>query len=264
MDRGRPPGVLCDHVQVHQTPPHPSDAGSDARLDGLLADLDPRDLERSEPPAALWDRIAAAVAADTRAAAAGGSGGIVEYAIDADDLVVTLGAGWAEFASANDAHELNGDAARRSLWSQIGDETLRDLWRSAVARVRAQGAPVTVPFRCDGPTARRWFQMTLSPLPDGGVHFRSELTFEMTRPAVPLLGRSTPRDATLGVIAVCSWCAEASDGGTWLAVEELLVRRRLLEEVPAPEVSYGICPACTERHAPAALFPGPEVTSRGT
>lgn len=250
-------------MRVHQTPPHPSDAGLDARLDGLLADLEERDFERAELPAGLWEGIAAAVAADAPVAA-GGSGGIVEYAIDADDVVVSLGRGWAEFASANEARELAGDATGRTLWSQIGDAELRDLWRTAVDRVRSVGAPVTVPFRCDGPAARRWFEMTVTPLADGGVHFRSELTFEMARPEVPMLGRTTPRDATLDAVAVCSWCAEASDGGEWLPVEELLVRQRLLEAVPAPAVSYGICPDCTDRLAPAALFSGPEVTSRGT
>jgi hypothetical protein len=259
---GRPAPLLWNHVRVHEIPAHPGEAAVPTRIDGLLGELDERDFDRVAAPAGLWEGIAAAIAADD--AAPVGAGGVVEYAIDANDVVVSLGQGWAEFANANDAPELADGAKGRTLWDQIGDAALADLWRTTVALVRAQRAPLTVPFRCDGPSARRWFEMTLTPLTGGGVHFRSELTFEMARPDVPLLAVSTPRDTTRDVIAICSWCAEGDDGARWLAIEELLARRRLLEQVPAPGVSYGICPRCTDRHTPAARFSGPEATSQGS
>lgn len=218
------------------------------RLSGLLAAVDDRDFERTAPPIDLWDRISAAVTEEpSRNADHGGpigAGTVVEYAIDAHDMVVTLGEGWSEFAAQNEAPELVGAPTGRTLWSQIGDPQLRDLWRTAVERVRAHEVSVSVPFRCDGPSSRRWFEMSLSPLPDGGVHFRSTMTFEMTRPRVPMLERSAPRDAAAPAVAVCSCCAEGLHGGTWVPVEELLSSLRLLEHAPSPAVSYGICPRC--------------------
>jgi hypothetical protein len=219
------------------------------RLSGLLAAVDGRDFERTSPPTDLWDRIAAAVndeqAHDADHGGPTGAGSVVEYAIDADDIVVTLGEGWSEFAADNEAPELVAAPTGRTLWSQIGDPQLRDLWRTAVDRVRANEVSVSVPFRCDGPSSRRWFEMNLSPLPDGGVHFRSTLTFEMARPRVPMLERSAPRDEAAAAVAVCSCCAEGLHGETWVPVEELLSSLRLLEHAPAPSVSYGICPRCS-------------------
>jgi hypothetical protein len=218
------------------------------RLAGLLAAVDAGDFERAAPPADLWDRIAAAVTAepvhDAEHGGPMGAGSVVEYTIDADDVVVTLGEGWSEFATQNEAPELVGAPSGQTLWSQIGDPQLRDLWRTAVERVRAQQVSVSVPFRCDGPMSRRWFEMNVSPLPDGGVHFRSTLTFEMARPRVSILERSAPRDEGAPAVAVCSCCAEGLHGETWVPVEELLTSLRLLERVPSPIVSYVICPRC--------------------
>lgn len=223
--------------------------GPPPRLYGLLAAVDDRDFERTDPPTDLWDRISAAVASEPAHpvddGGPTGAGTVVEYAIDGDDVVVALGAGWAEFAERNEAPELLGTPSGRTLWSQIGDDELRDLWRTAVERVRTHGVSATVPFRCDGPTSRRWFEMTMSPLPHGGVHFRSTMTFEMTRPRVSMLERSAPRDEAAAAVAVCSCCAEGLHGERWVPVEELLTSLRLLEQVPAPTVSYGICPRCS-------------------
>lgn len=235
------------------------------RLAGLLAAVDAGDFERAAPPAGLWERIAATVTAETAHDADHegpmGAGSVVEYTIDADDVVVTLGEGWSEFATQNEAPELVGAPSGRTLWSQIGDPQLRDLWRSAVDRVRAHEVSVSVPFRCDGPTSRRWFEMNVSPLPDGGVHFRSTLTFEMARPRVSMLERSTPRDDAAPAVAVCSCCAEGLLGETWVPVEELLASLRLLEQAPTPAVSYGICPRCCASMSTQLTAPGTTASS---
>lgn len=44
-------------------------------------------------------------------------------------------------------------------------------------------------LRCDYPTARRWFEMTVGPGPDGSVRFRSERTLEMSLRCPSLAGR---------------------------------------------------------------------------
>ena len=230
----------------------PSD-GARPRLVAALGRLEASDLDRVEPPADLWDRISSTVAAEREVASvdrgspvAGGAGGVVEYRIDADDVVVSTGGGWASFAEANEAPELSDGADGRTLWSSIGDPDLRDLWRLVVTRVRDGAEPVVVPFRCDGPEARRWFEMTVTPERDGAVSFRSELTFEMPRPEVPALLRDAPRDETLPALEVCCWCADAHDGSEWRPVEVVLARRRLLEATP-PRVVQGICGRCRSR-----------------
>lgn len=219
-----------------------------ARVVAVLRGMADESIEMLPAPEGLWSRIEDAVRADESAgsAAPAGAGTVVEYAIDRDDVVVAVGADWAEFARENEAHELACAPTGRTVWDAIGDESLRDLWRSAVAKVRSSATPMTLPFRCDGPNARRWFEMTLTPLDDGAVGFRSELVFEMARPELAVLLRHVERDEAAGVVEICTWCASGNDGGVWRPVEELLAHQRLLEADPPPDVAHGICPACVD------------------
>ena len=142
------------------------------RVAAIVSLVDASDVERVDPPAGLWGRIAAAVAAEPDRDAAG-AGTVVEYAIDADDVVVPVGDEWSRFARQNDAPELDELAPDRTLWSYFGSDEVRDVWRLLIARVRATQAPAHVPLRCDAPHMRRWFEMTITPEPDGVVRFRS-------------------------------------------------------------------------------------------
>lgn len=60
------------------------------RVAAIVSLVDASDVERVDPPAGLWGRIAAAVAAEPDRVAVG-AGTVVEYAIDADDVVVPAG-----------------------------------------------------------------------------------------------------------------------------------------------------------------------------
>lgn len=223
-------------------------SGVDERLWHRVREIGADDVGRDVPPAGLWDRISGALRQDHGAPAEA-----VEYVIDGHDVVVAIGGGWNHAARLGEARELVALGTRPCLWDTMGDPELRDLWRTVVSRVRSSGRALGVEFRCDAPDERRWFHMTLTPLAEGGVHFRSTPTFVMERPAVVALGRHTDRDPGLDRFVVCSWCAEGADAehditdaAAWLPIEELLARHRLLERLPAPPVSYGICPRCVE------------------
>lgn len=235
----------------------PDDVGIDRseldRLARIAGALDHTDFELEAPPAGLWDRIAASIAAepqDTRV----GSGTVVEYAIDADDVVISVGADWSSFARGNAAPELDELAADRTLWSYIDEDEVRDLWRLLVDQVRAKQARARVPLRCDAPDMRRWFEMTVTPEPGDVVRFRSVLVFEEARPVVALLSDGSARDAARS-IPVCSWCGDAHDGSGWHPVEEVVRSLRLLEE-GLPRTSYGICPSCRDLMSVELLAPG--------
>lgn len=221
-----------------EEPPAPREHG------GVTDVTDPGpDPDFLEPPTELWMRIAdAVVVAATEPTPAPV---IVEYRIDGDDVVVEVGGSWAEFAATNDAPELADAGTGRTLWSSMSPGELRDLWQEAVARVRERGEATTVPFRCDGPGARRWFEMTITPEPDGHLRFRSEMTFEMERPTVAALGRSDD-PATDDAIDVCSWCGKGFDGEGWHPVEEVLSARRMLAGTTPGRVRFGLCPACRD------------------
>lgn len=215
-----------------------------ARLASVISRIDGVDSERLDAPDWLWDRIAASMAAEP-AGGPPGSGSVVEYSIDADDCVMDVDRDWAAFARDNGAPELVELQPARTLWSYFDGDEVRDLWRVLVERVRANQAPARVPLRCDAPHMRRWFEMTLTPEPNGVVRFRSALVFEEERDSVSFLGPQTERDAEASPVAVCSWCGHGHNGDRWVEIEDLVGELRLLE-AQMPSISYGICPACRD------------------
>lgn len=228
------------------------------RLRRLLAQLDDSDFEWLDPPADLWDRIVDAIdagppvgstrpdlAVDGPPAISGGAA-VIEYTIDCDDVLIAVDQAWASFARENQAPELVTPSSGRTLWSYLDDDDLRGLWRHLVSDVRARRTEVAIPFRCDAPEVRRWFEMNVAAADDGSVRFRSVLHHEEARPTVPLLDRDADRDLDADPVRLCSWCGQGSDGAHWHSVERLTRDLRLLERAQLPPISYGICPTCRE------------------
>jgi hypothetical protein len=219
-----------------------------AELDDAIGSLRHLALEQTRLARAPADGLAQPdpdQAHEGRPQASTGAGPTVEYLIDADDVVVAFDGAWTEFARDNDAPELAELSSDRQLWSYFGTDEVRELWQLLVARVRTEGVEARVPFRCDSPSRRRWFDMTITPEGDDTVRFRSACRFEQVRStAVPLLDRHAERDQTAPTILLCDWCGHGHDGTRWLDLEDLVSAQRLLERTRVPPTSHGICPGC--------------------
>jgi len=249
------------------------DAGVDAavtdRIVWALSRVEESDFERVDPPADLWERIEASITTDPAMSPRQPlsrefpASTVVEYSIDANDIVTDVGRDWADFARDNDAPELVVPAPDRSLWTYfespvgpLGSDGIRDLWWLLIERVRLLRRGAEVPFRCDAPHARRWFDLTITPEANGRVHFRSVLVFEQARAPVALLDLHSERDHGLPPVLVCGWCGQGRHGSLWIDIEELVVAARLLERESMPPISHGICASCREAMAAELLVPG--------
>ena len=112
------------------------------RLTSLLSTVGDADFERFEPPADLWGRISASITS-TRT-----PGMVVEYWIDADDVVFATGEGWVEFARDNDAPELVDLAPDRTLWSHFDTDEARSSHGFAASRPRRRCRSGATPPTC--------------------------------------------------------------------------------------------------------------------
>lgn len=238
------------------------DAAATSRVREILSQVEESDFERLDPPPELWERIDAVVRADEARARReppsrnSAASTVVEYWIDADDVVVDVGQGWADSARANHAPELAVPASDRTLWSYFDSSEVRELWRLLVERVRRFEKRAALPLRCDAPHARRWFDMTVTPEPDGRVHFRCVLAFEEARPPVSLIDLQSERDDGLDPVPLCGWCGRAQHGSRWLDIEDVVKAGRLLEGASMPPLSHGICAPCRDEMSAELLVPG--------
>lgn len=167
---------------------------------------------------------------------------MVSYRIDARDEIVWVNDAYDAFACANGADDLAEHSLGESLWTFVSGAETGVIWRDIVAEAR-RGRTVTVPYRCDSPGLRRFLQMTVAPLGEGGIEFTSLLKRYEVRAPEALLecapnGEGEP-------LRSCSWCRRF-DVGDWVEVEEAVHRLDLLG-APSPRITHAMCAECSER-----------------
>jgi len=268
----RCPGVPKSQsvTTLGKVPEDGDDADIDAvdmeRMRRLLSEEDGANSPLLDPPPPIWEAIQAGIRAEPAAVPPQPDLPpkeppfrrpplplVVEYRIDDDDMVAQVGRDWADFARDNDAPQLAVPTSDRTLWSYIDNDEIREMWQLLVGRVRATQTEARVPFRCDAPHARRWFEMAIVPEADNHVRFRSVLIYADWRPPVALLDLYSERDAGAQPVVVCSWCGRGQHGSGWLDIEELVEVDRLLERASMPPISHGICGSCRDEMAAELL-----------
>lgn len=171
----------------------------------------------------------------------------VIYRIDRDGLLTDFNPQWDRFAAANGSPELSRRKIRRRLlWSFIQDPETRHAHHTLIDRARARRGLIDLPFRCDSPALRRYMEMDILPLDDGGIEYRCRTLRTETRPAMPLDARAT--EASAAFVRMCSWCKQVDLGGDrWVEIEEAVGPLGLLSRERFPSVTHTICGQCLKK-----------------
>jgi len=183
------------------------------------------------------------------------------YRIDAEDRIIECNDAWSRFARANDGESTLPDwVIGKTLWELVCDPTLSELYRRMIAKARA-GLPVQFRCRCDAPTERRVFRMTLRGQNDDEVEFTSELESCEPRPEVVWL-RSHASDSG-NLVRICSWCARVfvQDRG-WVAIEQAIEWHASLQSCYNPRLTHGMCESCRGEMLRLIENPAPKELNR--
>ncbi len=173
------------------------------------------------------------------------SDGVISYAINHLDQIVTVGESWDAFSDANEGVVRAAGIVGHSVWEFVSHDTTRQVYRDLIARVHS-GHRVQFAFRCDSPTLRRFMRMSMSPGPDASVLFDSQVLRTEPRDA-PIL-TVDPAIQTGDLLRMCGWCrrvAVAAD--EWVEIEIAVDRLGILAHDPAVGVTHGMCPDCFTR-----------------
>lgn len=183
------------------------------------------------------------------------------YTIDPEDRIVEVDDRWIAFANANGAGSLVHRVLGQPLWTFIADQTVRELYRSLLSRVRATRRHVTLPFRCDSPTVRRYMMLSVGPGsgPVGTLAFCAMMVREEPQPGAAralyaaVSARSGDDESFAGewnsdssdVLTMCSSCKRLDVEG-WCEIDEAIQRQAELLTEPVRPISHGLCPACRD------------------
>lgn len=165
------------------------------------------------------------------------------YRIDSQNRITFLNQDWLEFARDNQAPELSPSAVLgHDLSEYIADWETRHLYDIIYQRVRQSGKTIHLPFRCDSPEQRRFFQMSIAALPGGGLEFSVRVIRIEPRQRIALLDPST-RHAWDRVV-ICSWCKRIEIlANQWVDLETVIDREDLFSPTP-PSLTHDVCPDC--------------------
>jgi hypothetical protein len=166
------------------------------------------------------------------------------YRIDARDKLTHVNDDWVAFAQQNQAPELvPGNLLGEEIWLFIRGQTIRDLYQAMFDRVRVLRTELIAPFRCDSPDTVRQMELTMRPLPQGGIEFDGRVLSMGTRENVYLFDRYVRR--TRRTIAICSFCRRLEVGGHWLEASEAVSRYPYFSGTAQPKLSEEICTGCS-------------------
>jgi hypothetical protein len=166
------------------------------------------------------------------------------YRISPDDVIEFVNASWQRFAVENGTSTLSHDVIGTSLWKYISGHQIVQLSKELLARVRETRCEVTIPFRCDSPTMRRFMRMKIAPLSKGRVEYITwaERETPLTKP-IKLLDPAVPKDQER-FLRMCAWCKKVHGEDSWLEIEEAITRLRLFDSRSTPAITHGICESC--------------------
>jgi hypothetical protein len=168
------------------------------------------------------------------------------YQVDAEDRLQSVSPDWVAFAQQNQAPQLNAEAVvGQPLFGYITGQETEHLYRLILDHVRRTGTPAVVPFRCDGPTVRRFMELSIQPELSGALTFEGRLLRVEERDAMELFDPSTSRSDER--VTVCSWCKRVDAAGEWVEVELAVSRLGLFDSPLMPQLSHGMCPECAAK-----------------
>lgn len=168
---------------------------------------------------------------------------IVRYRLDEQDRIVDVGGSWDDFAICNGAEELvQGAVLGLPLRSFVSGDVTRMFIDTMLLKARVRREPFTVPYRCDSPDCKRFFEMTLTP--DGKqIDFSHRLLREESLPMPRYFAVASLLDTTAPLLHRCSMCnclsrnaGECLDQDQWPDLTDQTIR-----------VIYHVCADCRKR-----------------
>ncbi|MEQ8667579.1 MAG: hypothetical protein RIC12_00315 [Pirellulales bacterium] len=172
--------------------------------------------------------------------------GTYRYCVDECDSITQVSEMWLAFARENGAPQLTSSyVVGKSLWDFVAVKLLRDLYSAVHAKVRAEGQPAVIQFRCDSPSLRRHMRMTIRSLTAGHLEYSCVLL--QSEPQAELKLIDVQQSNSEEWVTMCSICKRGLlESIGWLEAIDFATRLRLFEKSELPRVRHNLCPSCAK------------------
>ncbi len=167
--------------------------------------------------------------------------GRVDFRLNAQDQIISVGHDWDRFARENGGTQLSGNGVLgRPLLEFVSGKATRTFVQSLLQVARHRGQPIELDCRCDSPLLRRYTRMRLQSDAQGGVVFSHETLHSETRSCPVRVSVASQRGRHTPIR--CSMCNKIKPAHQWLEAEHYLQNEA--PDDPQLWVIYGICDTC--------------------
>ena len=119
--------------------------------------------------------------------------------------------------------------------------TVRQIYLDIIQKVR-EGKEISIDFRCDAPTYKRFLKMTIKLENNNIVKFISEAQKIIPQNYLNILDSKVIR--SIEFIPMCSWCKKIKMGFEWEELEQAINKYGLLTQTQVPSLTHTICEDC--------------------
>ena len=167
------------------------------------------------------------------------------HKVDTKGIIVNVSDNWQSFAEENlgVSNCLPKNVIGTHLLDHIHDPETKHLYELIMHKVRKYRRNAMFSFRCDAPNKRRYLELTVIPLKDGSLEFKSQIIRTELREFVELMRSDIERSEEY--LKICSMCKKIAISETeWEEVEIAIEKMRLFELEVLPQFTHGLCQPC--------------------
>ncbi|MBF0217981.1 MAG: hypothetical protein HQL49_00415 [Gammaproteobacteria bacterium] len=168
----------------------------------------------------------------------------VEFNLNEQNIIVSVGGEWDQFALANNAPELVGEQViGLSVLDFVSGNVTRQFLQSLLQLVRSGSRPIELEYRCDSPLEKRFMKMHVSLTLSGQVRFINSTLRIEHRDQACHISKSVQRGKNTNIR--CSICNLIKSSHDWLEPEKISAFNT--QAHTGLQVVYGICDSCAQQ-----------------
>jgi hypothetical protein len=169
------------------------------------------------------------------------------YKVDHDDVVSEVSSGWDDFARLNNGIEACREyIIGRPIYNCIAGSEVESFYQQVFDKTRSSGVPISVPFRCDSPSDKRFLNLTVTDYGKGVLECNSK-TLAVVPRAEPIEVMLVSGGVSAAALYMCGVCkAVHLRANLWRELDTVssLIDPGSLRKRPFVQT---ICPSCAER-----------------
>jgi hypothetical protein len=169
------------------------------------------------------------------------------YKLDEEDLIKDVSEGWDAFALRNNGKEACKEhVVGRPIYGCIAGGEVESFYQQVFSKTRSAGNAVSIPFRCDSPSDKRFLNLTVAAEANGDLKCTSK-TLAVVPRAEPIELQLVTGQGSASALYMCGLCKGVHlRANLWRELEVVAACEDINTFSKRPFVQT-ICPSCAER-----------------